>query len=352
MNRFIKYYVIIVSLIATRAYSQDPHFSQFYETPLQINPAMTAVNGDMRVLANYRDQWRSVSKPFTTYAISVEAKMKNSKWRPKDNASFLTKAQRNIGAGLSIYRDKAGDLNMGVTKADFSLSSQVYISQFSSISLGLQGGFAQRSYNLQNANFESQHVTGNVPNISNKYEQNSFSGDYSVGLLYKYGKNDMFIASNDQVKVNFGVALQHLNAPKYSFDKNQPGKLYRKVVAHGGFIIGIKNTNVQIAPMVLFMKQGPSSELTIGSLIKYRLKEASKYTGFNKETLFSVGGYLRAKDAIIAQVMFEKGQYAIGFSYDINISRLTPVSKSVGGFEISLRFLTPNPFLYGSKSRI
>ena len=85
----VKLVVMLGLIFSNFVYSQDPHFSQYYETPLQINPAMTGVNGDLRVLANYRDQWRSVSKPFTTYAFSIEAKMKSSRWKPRDNASFL-----------------------------------------------------------------------------------------------------------------------------------------------------------------------------------------------------------------------------------------------------------------------
>jgi hypothetical protein len=36
--------------------------------------------------------------------------------------------------------------------------------------------------------------------------------------------------------------------------------------------------------------------------------------------------------------MIEWDQYSAGFGYDINISSLTPVSKSKGGFELFLRF--------------
>ncbi|MFH1322164.1 MAG: type IX secretion system membrane protein PorP/SprF [Bacteroidota bacterium] len=49
---------VIVLNRCNRCYSQDIHFSQFYQTPLIINPALTgSFNGQVRVLMNYKDQW-------------------------------------------------------------------------------------------------------------------------------------------------------------------------------------------------------------------------------------------------------------------------------------------------------
>lgn len=55
-------------------YSQDFHFSQFNETPDLVNPALTGVSNIMRASIIYRDQWRSVTVPYTTYGVSVESR--------------------------------------------------------------------------------------------------------------------------------------------------------------------------------------------------------------------------------------------------------------------------------------
>jgi hypothetical protein len=44
------------------------------------------------------------------------------------------------------------------------------------------------------------------------------------------------------------------------------------------------------------------------------------------------------KDALVGKLMFEYDQFSAGFAYDINISSLTEVSRSKGGFELFLRF--------------
>jgi len=50
------------------------------------------------------------------------------------------------------------------------------------------------------------------------------------------------------------------------------------------------------------------------------------------------------QDAAIAVIKFEYANYAIGFSYDINMSQLKTVTNTRGGFEISLRFISPGAF--------
>lgn len=68
-----KIYILILFIgwiIAVKG--QDIHFSQFYASPLTLNPANTGLfNGNIRGVLNYRNQWNSFA-PFNTYAGSVD----------------------------------------------------------------------------------------------------------------------------------------------------------------------------------------------------------------------------------------------------------------------------------------
>ena len=86
-------------------------------------------------------------------------------------------------------------------------------------------------------------------------------------------------------------------------------------------------------------------------MVRHTIKEESKYTGLLKETAILLGVYYRVGDAIIPSFMFEMANYAVGISYDINISSLTEASEGAGGFEISFRYITPNPFKRGLGSK-
>ena len=53
---------IILATVTVSGYAQDIHFSQFYASPLTMNPAMTGMmDGTFRATAQYREQWSSLS---------------------------------------------------------------------------------------------------------------------------------------------------------------------------------------------------------------------------------------------------------------------------------------------------
>lgn len=97
------------------------------------------------------------------------------------------------------------------------------------------------------------------------------------------------------------------------------------------------------------MKQGKSSEIILGSAVRLMTKETSTAKGLIREGALSLGGYYRFKDAFIASILFESKNFAIGFSYDINVSDLKLATSKDGGMEITIRYTTPSPFEYRRK---
>ena len=78
--------------ISTPLFSQDIHYSQFYNSPLNLNPANTGMfDGDFRFAANQRTQWRSVTVPFSTFSLSADA--------------FQPKEWKNISLGALMNHD-------------------------------------------------------------------------------------------------------------------------------------------------------------------------------------------------------------------------------------------------------
>jgi hypothetical protein len=57
------------------ANAQDPGFSQFFASPLTLNPALTGkFNGVLRVAGNYRNQWPAINNAFITSTVSILAR--------------------------------------------------------------------------------------------------------------------------------------------------------------------------------------------------------------------------------------------------------------------------------------
>jgi hypothetical protein len=66
--------LFLFSAFVDAVVAQDIHYSQFYNSPLNINPAKTGIfNGDKRINLSHRNQWRSIV-PWTTFTASYDQK--------------------------------------------------------------------------------------------------------------------------------------------------------------------------------------------------------------------------------------------------------------------------------------
>ncbi|MEK7225921.1 MAG: type IX secretion system membrane protein PorP/SprF, partial [Bacteroidota bacterium] len=69
---------ILLTLIAgvallSESTAQDPNFSQFFASPLTLNPALTGkFDGLFRVAGNYRNQWPTIPNAYQTKTVSVD----------------------------------------------------------------------------------------------------------------------------------------------------------------------------------------------------------------------------------------------------------------------------------------
>ncbi|MGP8216664.1 MAG: PorP/SprF family type IX secretion system membrane protein [Bacteroidia bacterium] len=345
MRKIRGFFLVFLCGIGSASYGQDIHFSQFFESPLTLNPALCGVfNGQIYAGINYRDQWASVmptyGAAFNTMAATFMLHNIMKKWE-----------KGYLSPGLSVYNDKSGDASIGITEINLTLASGIFLSDKSSLAAGIQAGWAQQSINLNGLSWDNQYINGQYnPNAPTGETSigNSFSYvDFSAGLDYSYGVGQTNMTSNDQFKANFGAAVFHVNQPDMSyFGASGPGtKLYMRYVAHGYVDYGLPNTNIGLVPGFVYYNQGPANEFDLGMKIRYILREESKYTGYSKGSAFDVGAYYRWGDAAIVLTQLEFSNYAVGFSYDFNASALTPASSGKGGFELSLRFINPNPFM-------
>lgn len=311
---------------------QDIHFSQFNETPVILNPALCATAYDTRIVANYKNQWASVTSPYQTYGISVEKALKHLKLK-----------KTYLAMSLNIFNDKAGDANLGTLQANLGINAVIKIAEFSKLSAGIGGGILYRSINPSNLRWQSQYDGYNYNNTTASGEitpnGTMMQADFVAGLNYHFAKSERYISAQDGTKFDIGFSAFHFNSPKYSF-VSSGDKQYTKIIAHANFDIGIKGAGVGIIPSIIYMRQGPSQEINAGFMFKYIIQDQSVHTGLKKPSAISFGAFYRVGDAFIPSLLFQYDKYALGISYDLNTSQLTATSKSKGGLEVSLRFNT------------
>lgn len=343
-------------LLVTSVAAQDIHFSQYIETPSLVNPALTGSSHIIRASMIYKDQWKAVTVPYKTFGASYEMKFKPKVWEEVDPRMSETyrKTFSKMAGGLAFYSDKAGDGKMGTTRADLSLATAVTVGEKSLIYAGLQAGLVQRSIDVSKLIWPDQYTgSGYDPNMNpgETFGSSRFLyPDFAGGLLFSYGGTEKYLTANDQFKLDIGAAMFHISKPAQKFLAGSGDRLDARYVVHGKSLIGIQNTNLSLVPSYLLQFQGPAKEIIAGMSFRYRMKEDSKYTGYVKGSTVSLGAHYRNKDAVIVSTMVEFAQYAIGMSYDINTSDLHTVSTYRGGFEICLRFVSPSPFLYQTRS--
>lgn len=322
--------------------AQDIHFSQFTMTPLQLDPSQAGkFGGDTRAIINYRNQWGSVtSNPFKTYGTSFDMPFSN---RKKDNF---------FGGGITAYSDKAGNLSLGITIVNLTLAYHIKLDESSYLSAGVQGGFLQSSLNSDKIRSDNQFDgighNDNLASGENFANASFFAPDFAIGASYTYGDNtsSQVMSDNgfDGKKINIGLGVHHVASPKFSFLDETTDNLNFRYVLHTNTSFGIGGINMAVQPSGFIAYQQKATDIVLGSYFRYNLKEKSKYSQFSNGAAVSLGVHYRFGDAFIPSILVEMGSFAVGVSYDVNLSGLTAASNGQGGYELSVRYITPNPF--------
>lgn len=316
---------------------QDIHFSQFYMSPLTLNPALTGVmNCNTRIVGNYRNQWASVlgRNAYNTYSISYDQKM------PVGRYDYF-------GFGGNLWTDVAGSLDFQTLtlKLSGSYSRRVGGDRKKShyVVIGAEAGASQRRIDFHNAQWPSQHdgdggFDPTLPSNEPEMMDNFLFADVSLGGLW-------FSVLGKQKSFYVGGAISHLNQANLSFYRPSiVEKYYSKVTLHFGGEFPM-NGSISLVPGAVFFKQGPSLEINGGNSFRFNLDGSTDQS-------FQFGGWIRLArhftkpllvDAFILSTRFDYENWGIGFSYDINVSSLSQGSRGNGGFEFSMIYLVCGP---------
>ncbi len=323
-----------VYLTVNQLVAQDFHFSQFYASPLTLNPALTgAFSGKYRVSTVYRDQWRSVTPvPLKTFSGAIDLRFElDQKKTAKDV----------ISVGMVFASDKTDVFNFNSNQIALSTAFTKALTNDNTqfLSIGLQGGLGQRNLSFDNLNFPNEFNGTDAYNLPSyeKYPFNNFAyGDLSTGINY-------VIAPRRGQSYHIGIAAHHLLEPRISFfaeDKGGITHLARKYSAHFNMQLPI-GLRTQISPRLLIQKQGNHIQANVGTNFRLQFNDYGS-------TAMHVGGWVRAVrstptkiglDAAVAMVGFEFNNFLLGFSYDLNIRSISSFNRAQGAFELSLGYL-------------
>lgn len=331
MKKILLFLFALVTVF--QAFAQDFHFSQFYASPLNLNPALTgAFNGKYRVAMIYRDQWASVTpSSFQTYSGAIDLRFNvNEKKVMKDVASV----------GMVFTSDKAAvfGYNANTIQLSTAYTKCLNVENTQFLTAAIQGGIGQRNINYDNLDFPNEFngLNGFTLGSNEKFPANNFAyPDLSTGLNYTY-------SPKRNTTLFLGGAIHHLFSPNISFFSKENGgdqTMFRKYSVHASaqLPIGFRHS---YSPRVYIASQGAHAQLNLGTNFRFQ------FTDYGS-TAFHTGAWVRGVrrnnsvgvDAAALMIGYELNNFLLGISYDLNLRGLSVYNRNQGAFEISLGYL-------------
>ena len=319
--------VCLFVLLKQNVSAQDPHFSQFFSSPLTLSPAFTGkFDGNVRVTADYRNQWPTINNAFTTTTASVDLHLLPKKIPYNDT----------WGIGFMGYNDNsaAGAVNFNYFSVSTAYHKGLDEDGYHQLGVGLQVTYANMMIYTNKLTFEDQLTTvgftGTTQDIAALDGKNLKSNymDVNAGVLYSG-------STNDNNNFYLGVSLYHINKPKQQFT----GALFelnpRATIHAGGYfpINGDNNIFLHLSGIQTF--QGAAKETVVGGALQFAIGRTEETDGVS----VYLGSWARLGDAIIPYAGLEFNNFRFGATYDVNTSSLKTASQGIGGVEFSLVYI-------------
>ncbi len=338
------------------AFAQDFHYTQYFHSPLAINPALAgAFNGSYRINGIVRDQYRGAAdKAFTGFSLNVDAPIIRG-----------IRKQDWVGIGLRLEQGTAGNagqkINLYGLGASYHLSLDKKQTQI--LSLGVQYGTGGYSYNGNeligdDTAFGSTLVFG-AAGISMQAEEFQATGlpsggnnsggdiggslnDLTVGLLY----NTKNVKNGTDFKV--GIGVEGILNPDRSANLPSARSTDKKGIGINAFTsYEFEMTKrASLTSGIYYYTNKKASAINVNSILNYKMKPENKLS-------LHAGLGLRNVRAGLIYLGASVKDIRVGLAYDIDISSATTASGGHGGIELAVSYIgkifkkpKPKPIIY------
>ena len=332
---------VVVLIGSFQLRSQDIHFTLFDMVPVMFNPAETGnFYGSYRIAGIYRDQYLPVigfADQFKTPGLTVDAPIIKG-FRDQDW----------VGVGGMMFGDRSGELGLANTAFKVSAAYHLGLNKKGTtvLTLGYQTGSVARRIKqdglakLRLENPDDQRLMG-VTELESSFL------DHVVGINFKS-------QSKSKSVFQLGFAAHNIGSPDISLlgagggqdTNNNPFDSQLKYVAMGSYRF-LTSSRLALKPALFAQFLGKAREISAQFGAEYLLNP-------EKNLVLRAGIGYRVGDALqlIVGMKFNDA-LQVALAYDANISRLSPASNGVGGFELSAVYIgkiykrpDPDPILF------
>ncbi len=306
--------LIIFQMINEFTVAQDVSFSQVYSSPIYLSPSFAGYTNGGRLIANYRDQWPSISNTYRTYAVSYDQYIK----------------KYNSGVGLLFLCDNQGGGQLVAQDIGLVYSYELAITRKLFFRPGLQFKYSERK--IDPSRLSQVGPEGNeFPWINAEFPIEKFRkiDATASGMVY----NDMFWV---------GFTMDHLVKNSIGFTDIETTVPIKTVVYGGVKYIYQKEErgkDEQSASLAfMYRNQGGFNQLDLGVYWYVIPIEAGIWyrglPGFSSKGLTN-------NDAIVFSLGLNLGTTIhLAYSYDLSLSDLAGYSGGANEFSIIYRFST------------
>jgi type IX secretion system PorP/SprF family membrane protein len=185
-KNLIKVILLLLSFITN---AQSPQFSQYYASPVILNPALSgAMEMHGRANLNFRNQWSLLPGSITSIGASFDYKLE----------------KQNSGIGVVILNDNAGVGNLSTSLFGISYAYNLALNEDWNLRSGILANYTTKSIDVGNYNFADAINSGLatqevLPKTTVGY------ADIQAGLVLH--NEDFWL----------GISGAHLAMPSYSF---------------------------------------------------------------------------------------------------------------------------------------
>jgi type IX secretion system PorP/SprF family membrane protein len=301
--------LFLVSSMAVKA--QDAQFTQFYASPMYLNPAFTGLTFEHRFVANYRNQWPGVKTAYQTAMVTYDYNM----------------SDLNSGIGFTVMQDRSGTAGLTHTQVGASYSYHFKINKFAEIRMGANLNFNMKRIDFGQLRFNDQIATGSGVSVeATNYEPLNFM-DFAAGALL------------NSTEYWLGLSAKHLTQPNSSLVGDKV-PLPLSVSLHGGyrFILEQKSRvdlRKYVSPAFNLRHEAKYDQLDIGVYYFHMpINVGLWYRGLPFKKYAATYGS-RESIALLIGLDLSPRLVRIGYSFDLTVSRLG-IANSLGAHEVSI----------------
>jgi type IX secretion system PorP/SprF family membrane protein len=329
--------VLLMSVLSVFLSAQDFHYSQFYNAPLHLNPALTGIfRGDVRFMGNYKSQWTDVPVDYKTVSLAIDKK-------------FLKVSNENGGffsGGVAFNYDRAGDSKLTWANLDLNLSYTKAFSPKVILSVGGKAALIQRGFDQGNLRYDNQFdelrgvVDLTLPNGESFDIDGQVFPDFSAGVnlrLQAEQTSELVFRNDRRTKLDVGVALHHILKPDQAFYESAKVPLESRL---SPYVIGVLQVlpALDLRAAVTYQNQGSFyDEFVAMAGGRFWIKNS-----LSKQISLFVGMGLRrdaVQDAYWPTFEMTYNNWQVGLNYDFNTSQFDIATENRGGMELSVRYI-------------